>query len=134
MRRKSTLSRHNFILSMLSAYRNRIFSSVKILVSTVIFFAALTQGWFSALSSVFLMKPGVHCQAKRQNKFENIHLSEIYRQNTKQRKLLGLSVMHFLQLRHEFSISILGQYTVNLALALESSMPRCPACSSVSTG
>ena len=34
----------------------------------------------------FDVSPGVHCQAKRQNKFENIHLSVIYRKNTKQRK------------------------------------------------
>ena len=49
-------------------------------------FAALTQGWFFRPEFCFLMKPGVHCQAKRQNKFENIHLFIIYRQNTKQRK------------------------------------------------
>ena len=34
----------------------------------------------------FDVSPGNGRQAKRQNKFENIHLSAIYRQNTKQRK------------------------------------------------
>ena len=34
----------------------------------------------------FDVSPGNGRQAKRQNKFENIHLCVIYRQNTKQRK------------------------------------------------
>ena len=57
------------------------------------FFAALTQGWFSALSSVFLMKPGVHCQAKRQNKFENIHLSVFTgrTQNKERKKMIKIT-------------------------------------------
>ena len=61
-------------------------SSKNIAIDTKFLTELSSEGWFSALSSVFLMKPGVHCQAKRQNKFENIHLSVIYRKNTKQRK------------------------------------------------
>ena len=34
------------------------------------YFADLTQGWFSILSSVSLMKPDVFCPAKRQLKLE----------------------------------------------------------------
>ena len=48
--------------------------SQKLLVLTVIF-AALTRGGFQPAVSVFLMKPGVYCQAKRQNKLEKKHFS-----------------------------------------------------------
>ena len=40
--------------------------SQKLLVSTIIFFVALTQGRFFRPEFCFLMKPGVYCQAKRQ--------------------------------------------------------------------
>ena len=62
-----------------------IYYSQKLLVLTVIF-AALTQDRFSTLSSVFLMKPGVHCQTKRQNKLEKktpLRILPVEQQNRK---------------------------------------------------
>ena len=43
--------------------------SQKLLVLTVIL-ASFTQVWFPILNSVFLVKLGVYCLAKRQNKLE----------------------------------------------------------------
>ena len=59
--------------------------SEKLLEFTIIF-AALTQGCFSTLSSVLLMKPSVYCQAKRQNKLEKKHLSIFLPEEQKKKK------------------------------------------------
>ena len=94
---------------MLSVYRNRIFSSVKNFGVNCYIFCCSHSGLVFRPEFCFLMKPGVHCQAKRQNKFENIHLSEIYRQNTKQRKFSLTS----LALQFQADFAILHSYTTN---------------------
>ena len=64
--------------------------SQKLLLLTVIF-AALTQGRFSTLSFCFLMKPGVYCQAKRENKLEKTSL-RILPVEHKHKKKLALRI------------------------------------------
>ena len=57
-------------------------------------FAALTQGWFSTLSFCFLMKPGVYCEAKRQNKLEkktSLRILPVEQQNRKKFSLASLA-------------------------------------------
>ena len=60
-----------------------------------VIFAVFTQGWFSTLSCVFLMKPGVYCQTKRQNKLEkkNLYVFLPEKQNRK-------NCSYFLELFH----------------------------------
>ena len=48
-------------------------------------FAALTQGLVSTLSFCFLMKLGVYCQMKRQNKLEKKHLPYFTDRTSKQK-------------------------------------------------